>query len=333
MNFKKWNRPFYRDVLRDAFFLAWRHRKLWIFALFACILQTGGIIDVVLTSSAVITRQAKNLIGNGGWMGPPFFNTELSGVPGAISAISKIESLMLVVLLVITVFVVSVIAQGALAYGLGARTDKESPPFRACLTVGAKNFWSIAFLNIMTLGVMWLARFIVLIPYTYSITNATWLSVIGYIIAFFVFLVVVTGMTTIHMFSLNAIILRSETIKNALEDTYILFKKHWLMVVEVAALLFIIGFGLLLAAVTLTILAEIPLFLMLILAALFHWMVLLEFLFGMGIAVLVVIFGLFGVWSVSFQYAVWQRLYLRTEGGSVMSKIHRLISGLLDRKK
>ena len=242
------------------------------------------------------------------------------------------DSLLLVALILVAIYSASVIAQGALVYGLGTRVQGKPPSFRGCLTVGARHFVPVAFLNIVTLGVIWIARFLVLIPFTFAAAHPTWLSVLSYFFLFLVFLAIVIAATAVHLFSLNAIILESEHLWKSLVVTFKLFRKSWVVVIEIALILFAIACGLMLAACVFVILAEIPLLLFMIFAALFHWLSLLEYGFGAGVAIAVVILCFFGAWTVCFQYAAWQRLYLRADRGNALSKIHRMLNAVMNRK-
>jgi len=40
----------YRPFLREAFAITWKRKSLWIFGIFAALISTGGVVDVVWRS-------------------------------------------------------------------------------------------------------------------------------------------------------------------------------------------------------------------------------------------------------------------------------------------
>ncbi|MFA6429805.1 MAG: hypothetical protein WCV84_04900 [Patescibacteria group bacterium] len=330
MIFKK-HRPLYREVLREAFAFTWHERHLWILALFAGILQTGGIYDVILQSAGLLSQQVQYLAANGAatpFAGWAFSGEKLSWFPTVLSFTQAVETALFAIIALLVILGISVIAQGGLVYGLSTRIKSRAPSLRACLTIGARNIWPIAGLNAITLGCIFLARFLVLIPYTYSITNPSFFTVALYFLAFLVFLALVVLVTAIHLFALNAIVLDRVSLHAAIVSSYRLFQRSWLTVIELGAMLFVIGAGLLALVILLLIIAGIPLFLLIVTAATMRWDVVVDLTYGVGVGVTLGAMLVAGAAAITFQYATWQRLYLRAGQGSAVAKISRWLHWL-----
>ncbi|MDP3793557.1 MAG: hypothetical protein Q8R07_02275, partial [Candidatus Uhrbacteria bacterium] len=56
--------PLYREVVRDAWHTAWHERQWWVFALFAGILQTGGIYDAILFFTKSMADKSYSLLSS-----------------------------------------------------------------------------------------------------------------------------------------------------------------------------------------------------------------------------------------------------------------------------
>lgn len=321
--------------MTQAFVEAWRERRFWILGVFACILQTGGLFDVILTSIARIPSEANGLFLSQS----PFTLANLRLAAANVSPLQTFltyctttERFVFGLLLVAAIVGLSVIAQGALVYGLGASKAKREISFKECLTSGAQTFWPVLFLNIVTLGLIGIGKFLVLIPFAYSIFAPSLLSVLTYFASFLLFLFASLALTAIHFFALNAMILRRLSLWNALTSGYHLYKKTWVIILELGVLLFLIGIILFGLAIFAFVLMAIPVFIITAAAAMSDYWGVVWFGLSFG---LVLFFGLLvatGAFTVTFQYATWTALYRRAEEGKAVAKsirtLHRLLSHL-----
>lgn len=329
---KNISRPLYREILGDALVMAWRERRLWILALFAGALQTGGIYDVLLASIAQLPGQVKGFFAVTPWY--QFSQTQgfLSGTSFAertINTLSLAQGVLFAICITVAVLGFSLIAQGALAYGLGGRTRVKGATFRQCLTVGARNFWPILTLNIFTLSLIWLARFFLLIPFAYSVAAPSYLSVGTYFLAFVLFILASILFTTIHLFALNAIILEQKSVWGAIVEAYALYKRSWVVIFELGAILLVFGAVMFFGAIAVFLIAAIPLFLLLASAALLGWWPVVWIGIGLGFLLFLALMIAAGTFTISFQYAVWTRLYRRLNEGHVFAKFTRWLRHLI----
>lgn len=317
--------PLYREVLREALVSAWKKRSLWILALFAAILQTGGTLDIILYSIKQTTLQGRTIL-NSPWINILSSNSLLQGTHDLhqlFAVIGRVQAFAYVSLIIGGILTCSILAQGALVYGLDARRQGKTPKLRECLAASGKHGWSIAALNILTIGLIWLSRFLLLIPLANTAQHPTVGSLIVYLAMFFVFILVSFLFTTIHLFSLNGLLLEGLTLWQSIEEAYSLFKRSWLVIVETGALMLGAGFLVMIGGFLLFVVGAVPLFLFMIGAALIQSTSLLLFGYGLSSLLLVSIMVVCGMYMVAFQYDTWGRLYQRIQAGTATAKLHR----------
>lgn len=313
----------YRIIIPEAFRDAWARRYLWPLALFAGLLYTGGIYDVMLTTFREAGRTSLSVTSGGI---PPVLDVlwqNFAAAPNAIAALGLVQSILIALLIVLTVVALSVITQGALAFGLGGTIRGRAPMFKECLTFGARNFWRVLALNIVTLFLGWLAKFVFLVPYGLSQTNpVTGLGVLAAIGAL-VYAVSVVALAAIHLFSLNAIILQDAHVTESLARAWHLLRQGWLNSLEIGTILFLIGAGILAAGALAFILMALPVFLLMAVAALMNSTAIVYVGFLIFVLIFFITTLIAGTLAVTFQYAAWHRLFLRLGEGGALPKIHR----------
>jgi hypothetical protein len=319
------HRPLYREVIREAWKAAWREKRLWFFAIFAALLQTGGVFDVFFASLGNLGAQAEAAVAAGFWR--EFFGLSHFGVVnfvgGWLGQVQAWQGILFGSLFVFTVAAISVIAQGALVAGLGARIRGRELTVRECFSAGLSCFGPIALLNVFTLGLIRLSRFLILIPLAAAMRSSSPSTGMVALLAGLLFFVVSLVFTVVHVFALNALVLQEASLREAIARGFQLLKRVWLTALETSALLFLIGIGLLVGGLLVTFIMSIPFLSLMFLALLVPApmiAVVSQLLVWLLFVVIVVAIGSF---AILFQYAVWQQLYLRAGEGGAMAKIHR----------
>ncbi|KAA0206398.1 hypothetical protein EDM68_02760 [Candidatus Uhrbacteria bacterium] len=326
---KKQHRPLYREIVPAAIKGAWRHRWLWPIALVAGLVQTGGIVDAVLLSLKRIRLESVTLF-DASWADS--LNTIWGRIVGAqdvLEAILQAQNLVVAVTIVIATLLLSFICQGALVYGIGGSVHGKLPGFRESLHVGAINLGRVFALNVVTLGLTWLARFLLLVPlavFSEEPSSALALASVGMAV---LYILAVLSLTAIHFFSLNAIVLQGAHVTPALERAALMLRASWVTVIEIALILFGVGmltFGLGLA---LFVAMWLPLFLLQLGAALMNFETLFVFANFLGSLLFFLVMLSAGAFNLSFQYRAWNLLFVRLGEGGAVAKMHRVLRGWL----
>lgn len=313
----------YRIIIPEAFRDAWARRYLWPLALFAGLLYTGGVYDVLLTTFREAGRKSLEVAAGGT---PPALAVLWDGfanTTGAIAALGLVQSILIALLIVGTVVGLSVICQGALAFGLGGLIRGRAPLFNESLTVGARYAWRVLALNIVTLFLGWIAKFFFLVPYGLSQTNpVTGLGVLAAIGAL-IYAITIVALSAIHLFALNAIVLQDAHVTEALVRAWNLLKKGWLNTLEIGTILFLIGAGILAAGALAFALMALPVFLLMAAAALMNSSAIVYLGFVLFVTLFFITTLIAGMLAITFQYAAWHRLFIRLGEGGALPKIHR----------
>lgn len=326
---KKVHRPLYREIIPAGVKGAWRHRWLWPIAILAGLIQTGGIIDAVLLSLHRVRLESVTLF-DASWS--QSIGTIWGRVIGAQDAVGKIleaQSLVVSLTIVVATLGLAFICQGALAFGIGGSVGGRKPNFKECLHAGATALGRIFALNVVTLGLTWLARFLMLIPLAvFSQQPSAGLAVTSVIISTF-YILVVLSLTAIHFFALNAIVLTGAHVTPALERAAVLLRSSWLTIIEIAVILFGVGFVTLGVGLLLFFAMWIPVFLLQLGATLLNMNALFIFCNFIGSLLFFVIMLSAGAFNISFQYHAWHLLYVRLGEGGAVAKIQRVLHAWL----
>ncbi len=309
--------PLYRVILRRSLNAGWREWRLWVFAVLAGLLQTGGIIDMAARALTITGRALPSGFADS------WFTRAL--LPAHLFSLATLGlKTLFVALVLLAAFIASVIAQGALVAGLEkTKTTGSKSTLLSLIHRGGSTFWPVATLNILTLGLLWCARFLLLIPLAFAARAQSFLASIGSLIAFTLFVVAMFLLTAIHLFALQAIVRAGKTINDALVEAWHHFWRNWLLVVEVAFLLVVISVALSWLGMFISVFS--PILLLFYATALLGNI--LPSLLLAGFAILV-IFAI-GCFLITFQYACWGQLYDRLGEGTAHAKIHRVLHRLI----
>jgi len=319
----------YRPAIRDAFQAAWKEKRYWFIALFAGILLTGSIYDVVWRGLNSLSPQASitsTLVPfwaamTESWAGLTLTDTILGGV-----GVFLITTFCIVV--AFSVFGASCIAQGALVYAMGNRRRGETPGVRAALTVGSRAIWPVATLNLFALAVLWAVRSLISIALVISVTDTTVFSYLIYLTAFVVFVTLAVAVVIIQIFALNAMILQGATLAQAIERGVMILRRHWVISLETAAILFVLSIGAWILTIAVNMLLAIPLFMLSITAAVLNVTVLFWATLYVGILLFILILLAIAGFMIVMHYATWTVMFRRLGEGGAMPKVHRFFRSL-----
>lgn len=320
---KSAHEPVYRHVLAQAWRVAWREWRLWPLAFFASFLLTAGTYDTVGNAFFQITRQAGILQGNSPWAGVTL--ESLGGVFGALTALQWALGLSIVLLAFLAA---SCVAQGGLVYSIGASRLGEKADLRKALSIGARAFWPIAALNVMSLVIFALIRFFVAAFMDYALTADTLAAGLLFVGSFVLFVGLAFVITIIQIFALNAMILQGASVADSILRGYIQFKRHWIVSIETALILAVIAVLLNAGLTYLVFLAGVPFMLAMVTAAVIQSPILY---FGALVLALLVMLAVFAIATAilsQLQYATWTFLYRKIGEGGVVPKIHRMFRTL-----
>lgn len=323
------SQPVYREILKHAVHTAWYDRRYWILSLLAGILVTAGSYDVLWKAFTAISSQGQFMFDGRNTtffqtledMGASTFDTVLSVVGG-------IEVLMLLAAVMLVGFVVSCAAQGGLVFALGARRQGHEPTLGEAFKVGGSAFWPVAVLNLMAFALIWILRFMASFPLYLALNYTTATTYLVFLLSFAVFLPLSFLISIVQIFTLSGVILQGATLGDGVRRGYLMFKKHWVVVVETAVIQTVLSLAVWLVLVLFIIALMIPAFMMIMTAAVIQSGALFSGAMLVGSILMVCAMIAAAAFTIQLQYATWTYMYRRLGEGGVVPKIHRIVRNL-----
>ena len=318
----------YRTILKQAFSLSWKNKYLWFFGLFASLTIAGGSIE----SQFITERFGQGVVGSSyhgleGLLGTAgVFQMIYMGLVDLFNqsfvTMLHAATIILLALTLASVFVwLAITSQAAIvdavAKIIAPKKKVFVPDFREHLTAGNQHFWSVLGFNILIRLLISTAFFISSLPLLLMVISDSYAFVVLYTILFVIFVPIALSLSLIVKYAISYRVLENESFVKSLEKGYDLFKKNWLISLEVSLLLFLIT---LIASFLLLLILAVTIFPLFVTGVLFSmtWLTALMIL----IALIVVI--LFGSLMTTFQISSWTNLYLHLRANKGIAKLERL---------
>lgn len=325
----------YRPVLRRAWEITWRNKKLWWLGLIAVLISSGGEYEII--SRAIVNDSSGNIIGSivtgfqegvseavgsGIALSWSAFTTgwPASGIILGVALLTMIISL-IVIFLVISA---AVLCQSGLIRNIALYNRNKKPLIKEALQFAWANFWPILAVMI----VFKLALFVLFSLLGWQAMFVSGLGVWGtvlYLISFLIFIALSLIVSFVIKYQIFFILLKKQKIKPALFSAWGLFKANWLISLEMALFMFL---AYLVAAFIVTFLVLVFIAVSIVVIPLYFpflvfWVKMLISIICL-IAILAVIFIVTGL-ITTFQWAGWTVLFDRLMGSEETSKIERVV--------
>lgn len=316
----------YRSILKKGLKISWKHRYLWVFGLFASIINAGGeyqILNRLLNDgfNGNLFPGLKNIASTGIFSLKALGNILMLAKANPVSAVMTVIALVLIACIAWAIIWLAVSSQGALISEneklLNAK-KKSAPDFRAGLNAGGKSFWPIFWVNVLLKIVINLVFVIISLPVILMIINPVTFSLM-YALAFIIFFPVALSLSLIAKYMIGYIIIEKEKFKPALQKSWKLFYNNWIISLEMALALFFINVLAGLAILLFITLIPFPL----LLVALVMYKTTLVWLILLLIILFIITSGSF---LAAFQFSAWTDLFLHLTGEGGRSKIERLFT-------
>ncbi|MFA6161378.1 MAG: hypothetical protein WC766_04360 [Patescibacteria group bacterium] len=316
------DRPVYREVLPQALKTAWRNPLLWIFGIFAAVLNSGGALDacwkffnsIQTQGSDIFIGQTVVQIWHVGWIGGfhllPFFQ--------ALLAIFSLTVIFLAVL------AFSCIGQGVIIQSVGSGKDGSLGRIKKAMLVSGRALLPIAVLNVIIIAAIWLTRFLVSLPLAMVLGRDSGLRLAIYLVSFIVFFVLAFFLSILQIYALNAMMSQGATLAQAFGRAWQVIKQHWLVTIETAILQALIIVVATIAALIALMILIFPPAVLYVLALFRQNFALFQLSSGIFAVIIVVFLVAYTGFTVTFQYALWTHMYRKFGEGGVMPKLHRL---------
>ncbi|MEK7653104.1 MAG: hypothetical protein AAB358_01300 [Patescibacteria group bacterium] len=321
----------YRPILKKGWQIVKKFKNLWFFGLFAALLGAGGEYEI-------FSRAVSNPYNEAGVIRTIWQTFKLGWQNGSIlggniflniwQVIAKnpldliFPLLILALAIIIALFVVwlAIVSQIGLIKNVGLITKGKSPTINEGIDGAVRVFWPV-FLANAALRVILALLFFILGRAVVMLGAPTWVNLIVYLILFVIFVILTFVFSFLVKYQIFYLILKNQKFTSALKSGWRLFVKNWLISIEMALVMFVIY---LIAVIVTTFLAGLfvasPIILPLYVALPF-WLAALIALGSIFLVIVVAI--LINAILNAYQWTAWTLLFMRLDGGEVLSKIVR----------
>ena len=321
----------YRNLLKQAWKITWKHKFLWFFGLFATFLAAGGSIEYKILDQNISQGLINGSLLNAGLFAQSIYILKTLGLGfinlfsyDILTIINVLTIILVCLTLVVTFIWLAVSSQAALVINVkkilsNTKKKEDILTIRNSLTVGHKKFWEIFGLNVIIKIAANAILFLISLPLLFlALKDSNWFVFI-YIVLFAIFIPVAVSLSLMLKYAIAFAVLDNEKFVKSIEKAYALFKKNWLISLEMAIILFIINFLAGLAILIAMTIVFFPLFLVGFTFS-FYWLTILMIFLAL---VFVVICG-----SVltTFQISTWTNLFIRLKDGTILAKLERIFS-------
>lgn len=319
------HQPLYREVIKKSLNICWKNKWLWFYGFFASALGSGLAYEVFWKSFSNLGVVGEN---SGSYL-PQIFGKisffesfRVWGLPWSII----LTGLVLVIICLAVVFV-AVVSYGALIYAV-KKISKGKAEFKESLKAGLKNFWYIlgyaAFGKIITYVLIFIAS----LPLGWYLASG---GILAFTVYFLIFIVTVAAslvVTFLTVYASAGRVVLGEDFWESIKNGFAVFKRHWLVSLEMTVALFLLNIAAAMLLATAMIFLSVPFFILFLGAYLLNssfafWVVLVLALLVFGLATV-----LAGSFVSAFNLTSWTVLYFRIVDDTAVSKLVRLTKNL-----
>jgi hypothetical protein len=325
--------PIYRQVIGEAWYLSWRNKFLWLFGFFAAFLINGGVYDLAVKMFSRTTWLSLS------WQQLTTDSLSLKNILGQLALLKLgwpnlgyIIFIIFFLLLAVVFFCISIIAQGSLIHS-NASSRKKKKVGREAIETGMQRFWPVLGINLTLKIAICLLVVFTSFPLFLLLAKSVLINALLQLFSYLIFIPLAVIFYFMAILASCYVVLRQENFLTSLASAWDLFRRHWLICLELGFLLFVISFLVGLGMFVLTMIFSVPIILLFLAALALESEV--AFLVMLSLAILIVsaIVILGGSFLVTFQYTSWVLLFerLTTKGG--VSRLARWLHHLANLHK
>lgn len=331
----------YRSIIRQSFIIAWKHKYLWFFGLFATFLASNFEIELV---DKFLNRQSSTIYDWQRWADTGVFSFRAWGnfVTMAKTDTWSFVSILVIFLVLVIIFLallwLAVVSQGALvnnsqrALVEGAKTisaTERKHDTSIGFSEGRKKFWPILGVNFFVRLIVYILALITIAPIAISQSVSVVMSLI-YFVVFIVLLVIALILAFITKYAVAYIVLKNQALGQSVMSAWKLFKSNWLVSLEMTFILFAISIVYSIALIIAVLVVAIPIAIFYVLSLLVSSFALFLVAFILGMIIILGIIVIGGSVLTVVQTTAWVSLFSQlTSGKGPDSKLERIFNDVI----
>lgn len=316
---------FYRDIIFQAGQIARRNKYLWWFGLFTLFLGGKGIEFELFFSDARLLGESLSPFSVAFWQSSTWtkVQTDMLGLPGGPWVFFLITGVLMLILIIAVV-----ISQGALIDATGVLMKGKTYSLSQGVDAGREKFSRLLGVNVLGKALIYLAiAFIGGVVFFISPSR----SVASLVYSIFLFLVI-TPLTMVFSMLIKYaqvdIMLFGARVGEAWSKAWHVFKRNWVVSIEMAALMFLLYFAVAVLGMFAAALITLPVLMFCMAGAIFFQtsavLAIYVYVFYLSAVVGVIISALY---FATLNYAAWTLLYVKLVGAEerILPKAERLL--------
>jgi len=321
----------YRGILKQALDITWKSKYLWFFGLFAALLGNGGEYEILFqpfsNDSAPSMLSGFEKLAQTGL----FSMQGLKGIGNLLvtQPISVIVAiLVLVIIFALLAFVVWLVnvSQAVLVKNTLLKISDKQLKFKDSLYEGMKKFWPVFGFNLVARIIVMISLAIVGYIVFFSNDLGSVASALIYILMFLVFIPLAMSFSFIVKYSIGYSVINNEKFLDAFNSGWSLFKKNWLVSLEMAFILYFLNIVAALLFIVVALIVALPFAFLAFLATSVSMMGMFLFIVSVGVILFIALLITTGSLVATFQVSAWTTLYIELIGRGAKSKIVRMFS-------
>ncbi len=331
----------YRSLIRQSFIIAWQHKYLWFFGLFATLLASNFEIELI---NRFTSREATTIYDWQRWADTGLFSPATWSNLGNIlrndtgSFISMLVLLLVLLALILALLWLSVVSQGGLVYNAhkasldGSRklsVAEKKHDTAIGFREGRKRFWPILFLHVVVRLIVYLLALVTIAPIIVVAKMSVTLSLL-YFIVFIVLVALALVLAFVAKYAIAFIVLKGKPLGSAIMAAWNLFRTNWLISIEMTLMLFALSIVASFAIIIGVMIMAIPIALLYILSLVFGSFILFVIVLILGILISIAIVVLGGSIITVVQTTAWVGLFEQLiSGKKPQSRLQRTFDNIM----
>lgn len=320
---------FYRHILRDAWNVTRKNKVLWIFGFFVSFLGAGGVYELLVQGTGKLGLNQdfgsylvlSALVPTG-----PEILTTLGNLGAANSIVLVLFGIAALGVLAVAVWII-VSSQGAIIHGIRDAHKRKKLRFSKLFAAGSEVFGRLFIMNLLSRFAIAASFYLILSLMLLLLAKGTLFASLLYLAAFLVLMPLTLIIGFITIYAAAYITLNRMKLVDAVETALFLFRKYWLISLEIAVILFAINIAVSLGVGLLFSFLAVMFLPLIIGASLVGANVGLWIALGLAGIVGVALLVLVGAGLITYQYSVWTLLFMKlhVRGHRGISKLVRML--------
>jgi hypothetical protein len=317
----------YRDILKRSFIVVKKYKFLWFFGFFAAFLGGGGELESLFRNYSNLGETSQDIfslraIYQGGIFWTIFENTKQFFATYPWQAFFLL--LMIAVIFIIVIWL-AIVSQIALFDAANKISRNKKVNYSEGYQIGNKHFGSVLLINIVIKIILYGLFIVIAAPLLswFLVSGNVWGGIFFVVLFFFLFVPFSVIVSFIIKYAVAYIVIKGQSAGQAVKSGWELFKKNWLISIEMAFIILVIGLVVGLVILIAIGLASVPFFLIAITALFFGSSTGFVVAVVLGVVVWFIIIAIIGSAYVAYQYTVWTFLFLELVDDRARSKLAR----------